>query len=60
MDAETRRTASEPAEPDPPAKFRRLPRRVTPDEMVTTQPVSLPDPCDLAGTENERAIRSAG
>ena len=46
-------------EPDPSAKFRQLPRRVTPDEMVTTQPVSLPDTRDLAGTEDERALRWA-
>jgi hypothetical protein len=60
MDAESRRTESDPveiAEPDPVAQFRHLPPRITPDEMITTQAVSSPDTSELAGTEDERAIR---
>jgi hypothetical protein len=61
MDADTRRIESAPvenAEQDPAAQYRHLPPRVTPDEMITTQAVSSPDTSELAGTEDERAIRS--
>jgi hypothetical protein len=47
---------AEQPEPDPRARFRHLPPRITPDEMVTVHPVVHAVPDDAKWTADEREI----
>lgn len=47
-------------EPRPEPDYRHLPPRITPDEMVPTQPLVRMYEDAPAGTDTERAIRTGG
>jgi hypothetical protein len=52
-------TGGEPEE-DPVSEFRRLPPRITPEEMVPTQPLVRVDSEADVGTDTEWQMRAGG
>ena len=55
-----RRMEPDVPQTEPQPDYRRLPPRITPDEMVPTQPVARTYGDVPAGTEDERQLRTGG